>query len=327
MLHGRSAQCDILERLLADARRSRSGALVVRGEAGAGKTALLEHAAGRADGMRVLRANGVESEAELPFAALHQLLRPVLGLAGRLPEPQANALGAALGLGPSPPAGSPEARDRFLVSVAVLSLLAEAAEERPLLCLVDEAQWLDRSSAEALAFAARRLEAEGVVCLFAARDGDPLDFPADGLPELRLEGLEAEAAAALLAGSGVELPAEVVGRLAERTGGNPLALLELPRSLAPEQLDGRAPLDDVLPLTSRLERAFGERVRRLPGEARMLLLVAAAETTGDPAVVLRAGDRLGVGGGALEQAEAAGLVGRPRAGWPSGTRWSGRPPT
>jgi DNA-binding CsgD family transcriptional regulator len=308
MLHGRSAQCDVLERLLADARRSRSGTLVVRGEAGAGKTALLEHAAGRADGMRVLRANGVESEAELPFAALHQLLRPVLGLAGRLPEPQANALGGALGLGPTPPEGSQEARDRFLVSVAVLSLLAEAAEERPVLCLVDEAQWLDRSSAEALAFAARRLEAEGVVCLFAARDGDPRDFPADGLPELRLEGLEAEAAAALLARSGAELPAEVVGRLVERTGGNPLALLELPGSLPPEQLDGRAPLDDVLPLTTRLERTFGERVRRLPSEARMLLLVAAAETTGDPAVVLRAGDRLGAGARALEEAEAAGLV-------------------
>jgi hypothetical protein len=302
MLYGRSAQCDVLERLLADARRSRSGALVVRGEAGAGKTALLEHAAGSAHGMLVLRANGVESEAELPFAALHQLLRPVLGLAGRLPEPQANALGGALGL------KAAKGNDRFLVSVAVLSLLAEAAEDRAVLCLVDEAQWLDRSSAEALAFAARRLEAEGVVLVFAARDGDLRDFPADGLPELRLEGLEVEDAAALLAGAGAELPAEVVCRLVERTGGNPLALLELPASLAPEQLAGRAPLDDVLPLGTRLERTFGDRVRRLPGPARTLMLVAAAETTGDAAVVLRAGDRLGAGAEALEAAEAAALV-------------------
>ena len=192
--------------------------------------------------------------------------------------------------------------------MAVLSLLGEAAEERPLLCLVDEAQWLDRSSAEALAFAARRLEAEGVVCLFAARDGDPRDFPAPGLPELRLQGLDPEAAAALLAGTGLDLPAEVVERLVERTGGNPLALLELPGSLAPDQLAGRVALEDVLPLTTRLERTFGERVRSLPEEARTLLLVAAAETTGDPAVVLRAGARLGVGAAALDQAESAGLV-------------------
>jgi hypothetical protein len=137
--------------------------------------------------------------------------------------------------------------DRFLVSVAVLSLRGEAAEERPVLCLVDEAQWLDGSSAEALTFAARRFDAEGVVCLFAARDGDRRDFPAPGLPGLRLQGLGPEPAAALLAGAGVDLPAEVVGRLVERTGGNPLALLELPGTLDPDQLAGRAPLEDVLP--------------------------------------------------------------------------------
>jgi DNA-binding CsgD family transcriptional regulator len=329
MLYGRRAECDALERLLADARRSRSGALVLRGEAGVGKSALLDHAAGRAEGMAVLRAAGVESEAELPFAALHQLLRPVLNLAGRIPETQAAALGGALGLEParrgsgglkpSPPRnrGSgglepspPENGDqnRFLVSVAVLSVLSEAAEERPLLCLVDEAQWLDRSSAEALGFAARRLEAEGVVCLFAARDGDAREFPAPGLPELRLEGLDLEAAAALLAGNGVDLPAPAVDLLVERTGGNPLALLELPGSLAPGQLTGRALLDDVLPLPARLQRTFGERVRGLPTETRALLVVAAAETTGDPAVVLRAGARLGVDTAALDAAEAAGLV-------------------
>jgi DNA-binding CsgD family transcriptional regulator len=318
MLHGRRAECDALERLLADARRSRSGVLVLRGEAGVGKSALLDHAAGRADGMAVLRASGVESEAELPFAALHQLLRPVLGLVGRLPAAQAAALAGALGLGvpgdreawtdPGPGSGPPVGRDRFLVSVAVLSLLAEAAEERPVLCLVDEAQWLDRSSAQALTFAARRLEAEGVVCLFAARDGDPRDFPAPGLPELRLHGLDREPAADLLAAAGLDLPAEVVDRLVERTGGNPLALLELPRTLAPDQLAGRAPLEDVLPLTARLERTFGDRVRRLPEPARTILLVAAAETGGDPAVVLRAGAGLGIGPEALAEAESAGLV-------------------
>jgi DNA-binding CsgD family transcriptional regulator len=309
MLYGRRAECDALERLLADARRSRSGALVVRGEAGVGKSALLDHAAGRAEGMTVLRAAGVESEAELPFAALHQLLRPVLELAGRLPGHQAAALAGALGLGPAGERGTDEARDRFLVSVAVLSLLAEAAEARPVLGLVDEAQWLDRSSAETLGFAARRLEAEGVVLLFAARDGDPREFPADGLPQLQLGGLDAEPAAALLAAvAGADLPAAVVDRLVERTGGNPLALLELPGTLDPGQLAGRAPLEDVLPLTARLERTFGERVRRLPDDTRTLLLVAAAETAGDPATVLRAGARLGVDAGALDPAEAAGLV-------------------
>ncbi|HEX2373847.1 MAG TPA: AAA family ATPase [Actinomycetota bacterium] len=305
MLHGRPAECEALNRLLADARRSRSGVLVLRGEAGVGKSALLDHAARRAEGMAVLRAAGVESEAELPFAALHQLLRPVLELTGRLPGAQATALGEALGLGPDPPNGD---QDRFLVSVAVLSLLSEAAEERPVLCLVDEAQWLDRSSAEALGFAARRLEAEGVVCLFAARDGDPREFPAPGLPELRLEGLDPEPAAALLAGAGVDLPAAVVDRLVERTGGNPLALLELPGSLGPDQLAGRAPLDDVLALPARLERTFGERVRRLTDPARAVLLVVAAETSGDPAVALRAAARLGVDAGALGEAESAGLV-------------------
>jgi DNA-binding CsgD family transcriptional regulator len=312
MLHGRRAECEALERLLADARRSRSGVLVVRGEAGVGKSALLGHAAGRADGMAVLRASGVESEAELPFAALHQLLRPVLGLVGRLPAPQAAALAGALGLGTPGddwgPGGPLEGGDRFLISVAVLSLLAEVAEDRPVLCLVDEAQWLDRSSAQALTFAARRLEAEGVVCLFAARDGDPRDFPAPGLPELRLKGLDPEPAAALLAAAGLDLPAQVVDRLVERTGGNPLALQELPGTLQPGQLAGRAPLEDVLPLTARLEQAFGERVRRLPTEARTILLVAAADTDGDPTVVLRAGARLGVGPDALEEAESAGLV-------------------
>src|SRR5512132_3617458 len=244
MLHGRRSECDALERLLADARRSRSGVLVVRGEAGVGKSALLDHAAGLADGMAVLRASGVESEAELPVAALHQLLRPVLGLVGRLPAPQAAGLGGALGLGPL---GDRESdRDRFLVSVAVLSLLPEAAEDRQVLCVVDEVQWLDRSSAQALTFAARRLEAEGVA---------------------------------------------------------------------------------LLPLTTRLERTFGERVRRLPEQARTILLVAAAETDGDPAVVLRAGARLGVGPDALDQAESAGLVGPAAAASGSGTRWSARPPT
>jgi DNA-binding NarL/FixJ family response regulator len=301
-LYGRRAECDTIDRLLAGAMDAHSGALVLRGEAGVGKTALLRYAEAHADGMLVLRAAGVESEAELPFAALHQLLRPVLGLLPRLPARQAAALAGALGLGEA------NGGDRFLVSVAVLSLLGEAAEASGLVAIVDEAHWLDRPSADALVFAARRLEVEGVAMLLAARDGDRPEPFAPGLPELRLDGLDADAAGALLAVRGETLPVELVTALVERTGGNPLALIELPAELTREQLAARAPLDDVLPLTDRLRQAFGERVRRLPGPARTLLLVAAAEPTGDAAVVLAAAGALGIGPAELDAAEAAGLV-------------------
>ena len=183
MLYGREAECALIEELLDGARESRSGVLVLRGVAGVGKSALLEHARERANGMQVLGCRGVESEAELPFAAVHQLVRPVLDRVDVLPAPQATALRRALGLDAG--AGG----DRFLVSVALLGLLAEAAESHPLLCLVDDAHWLDVASAEAFVFVARRLEADPIVVLLAVREGEARGFEAPSLPSLRLEGL------------------------------------------------------------------------------------------------------------------------------------------
>jgi DNA-binding CsgD family transcriptional regulator len=277
--------------------------LVIRGEAGAGKSALLEDARERAFGMQVLSGGGIESEAQLPFAALQQLVRPILGCVETLPEPQAGALRGALGL------ESGGGDDRFLVSLAVLSLLAEAAERRPLLCLVDDAQWLDDASADALVFVARRLEAEGIVMLFTAREREVRGFEASGLPELQLGGLDSAAAAALLdRHADVPLSADARERLVEGTGGNPLALLELPLALSEAQFGGGEPLLTPLPVSARVERAFLARVRGLPEETQALLLVAAADDTGELATVLRAAAELGVGAEALDAAEQAGLA-------------------
>jgi hypothetical protein len=266
----------VLDRLLADAANLRSGALVLRGEAGVGKSALLAYAADHADEarMRVLRGVGVESESELAFAALHQIVRPVLDHTERLPVPQAAALQGAFGL------AAAHGDDRFLIAAGTLSLLAEVAEDRPLLCLVDDAHWLDQASADALTFTARRLEAEGIVLLFAARDDDPHPFAAPGMPELGVAGLEAPAAVALLTERvDTSLAPEVRDQLLDATRGNPLALLELPASLDADQLAGRAPLPDPLPVSARVERAF-ERVSGLPAPTQVVLLAAAAEETG-----------------------------------------------
>jgi len=299
MLHGRLHECTLIDDLLTAAGDRRSGALVLRGEAGIGKSALLAYAAGSAAGLRVLRGTGIESESELPFAAVHQLLRPLVGLLDAVPARQGAALRGAFGIGP---AGG---EDRFLISLGVLSVLAEAAEERPLLCLVDDAQWLDGASADALTFAARRLDAEGVVMLFAARDG----FAAPGLPELPLAGLDRAAAGALLAErSTVELPDAVRDSLVASTAGNPLALLELPASLSAEQLAGREALPERLPVSAGVEQVFLDRVRREDPPTQTLLLVAAAEDAGDLGVILRAAAALGVPAGALDAAERAGLV-------------------
>jgi ATP/maltotriose-dependent transcriptional regulator MalT len=303
LLYGRDIERSRIGALLDGARESRSGVLVIRGEAGVGKSALLEAARERASGMQVLSGGGIESEAQLPFAALHQLVRPILGYLETLPEPQAGALQGALGL----EAGA--GNDRFLVSLAVLSLLAEAAERRPLLCLVDDAQWLDDASADALAFVARRLEAEGIVMLFTAREREVRRFEASGLPELQLGGLDSVAAAALLdRHADVPLSAEARERLVEGTGGNPLALLELPLALSEAQFGGGEPLLTPLPVSARVERAFLARVRGLPEETQTLLLVAAADDTGELATVLRAAAQLGVGPEALDAAEQAGLA-------------------
>jgi ATP/maltotriose-dependent transcriptional regulator MalT len=303
LLYGRDSERSIIGGLLEGARESRSGVLVIRGEAGVGKSAMLEDARERASDMRVLACTGVEAESALPFAALHQLLRPVLRHLERAPQPQADALRGALGL------AAGRGVDRFLVSLAVLNLLAEAAEQRPLLCLVDDAHWLDDASADALVFVARRLEAEGIVLLFAAREGEVREFDAPELAELRLAGLDADAAAALLdRHAGIALLPETRARLFEATGGHPLALLELPSTLSEGQLAGGEPLLTPLPVSARLERAFLARVRVLPEETQTLLLVAAADDTGELSTVLRAAALLDVGAEGLDAAEAAQLV-------------------
>src|SRR5829696_2324287 len=303
VLFGRDAECAAVEGLIAAAGSSRSGALVVRGEPGVGKSALLGHAVERATGMRVLRGGGIEAESELAFAALHQLVRPVLDRRARLAEPQAAALAGALGL------SRDSVGDRFLIGVAVLSLLAEAAEEAPLVCVVDDAQWLDRPSADALTFAARRLDAEGVVLLFAARDGELRRFEGQGLAELTLGRLGAQAAGALLAARARStLSTEVRDRLVESAAGNPLALIELAALLSAEQLAGHAPLPDPLPESAQLERIYLERARGLPAPAQRLLLLVAADDTGSLATVFDAASALGIRPDALDAAEAADLV-------------------
>ncbi|MEW9548188.1 AAA family ATPase [Nonomuraea sp. NPDC050783] len=307
MLYGREAETDRIDRLLAEARQGRSGVLVLRGPAGIGKSALLELAAreAAATGMRTLRGVGIESETELVFAALHQLLRPGLDRLGRLPAPQADALAGAFGL-----AGA-TAADRFLVGLGALTLLSELAGDGPLLCLVDDAQWLDRSSADALMFAARRLEAEGVALILATRDGGHAFRPA-GLPELPLGGLGPADAATLLSETAGALAPHVRDRVLAESEGNPLALIELPAALTPEQRIGHiAPLayhPGPLPLTERMQEVFQAQIQALPEPTRTLLLVAAAESTGDPGVVLAAARRLGVGTEAVEPAERAGLI-------------------
>src|SRR5919112_259290 len=302
MLHGREADCAALRNLLDAARRSHSAALVIRGEPGVGKTALLDYAADHAAGLRVLRGIGVQSEVTLPFAALHQLLYPVLDQLPALPGPQSAALSAAFGLTPG------RSDDLFLVAVAVLTLVSEVSAGEGLLCLVDDAQWLDQPSADALVFVARRLQAEGVVLLVGARDDDQRYFAAPGLPELRLSGLEPAAAAALLDEASPGLADRVRDQLVARTTGNPLALLELPAMLTEEQRAGLAVLPEPLPVGRNVERIFAERVSRLPPATQHLLLVGAAEETGDLATVVQGAAVAGIGWAPLESAERAGLI-------------------
>src|SRR5215468_10316832 len=243
VLLGRQREREALDGLIEDLRSGRGWALVVRGEAGVGKSALLGYAAGAAPDVRVVRAVGVESEMELAFASLHQLCAPLLDRLERLPAPQRDALGIAFGL------RSGGAPDRFLVGLAVLTLLSETAEEQPLLCLVDDAQWLDRASAQALAFVARRLLAEPVGLMFAARDpGEELR----GLPDLEVRGLQNEDARALLRSVvRVRLDERVRDRIVAETRGNPLALLELPHGLSPTQLAGGFGLAGAQPVPAR----------------------------------------------------------------------------
>jgi DNA-binding CsgD family transcriptional regulator len=298
----RIRECAALDQLIEAARAGTSSVLVVRGEPGIGKSALLEYALETGSGYRVARAAGVESEMELAFAGLHQLCAPLMVGLERLPLPQRDALKIAFGLISGVP---PE---RFLVGLAVLSLLSDRARQRPLLCLVDDAQWLDHASAQALAFAARRLEADPVVLLFGRRESDGPDALA-GLPDLRLAGLADSDARELLASAVPwRLEERVAERLVAETAGNPLALLELPREMTPAELAGGFGLLDTLGLSSRIEESFRRRLEPLPEETRRMVLAAAAEPMGDPILLWRACSLLGIGPDALGPAEAAGLL-------------------
>ena len=302
MLWGRRGQCIALDGLLADVRAGRSRTLVVRGEPGIGKTALLGYAADTAQDFRMARAEGVESEMELPFAALQQLCGRMLDRLDQLPAPQREALGVAFGLR----AGS--APDRFLVGLAVLSLLSDVATSQPLLCLIDDAQWLDQASAQVLAFVARRLDTESVAMLFGTRDSGPRGDLA-GLPDLVLTGLpDADARALLASVLPGRLDERVRDRIIAESGGNPLALLELPHGATAAELAGGFDVAGPLSVTDRIEQSYLSRITPLPHLTQRLLLLAAAEPVGDPALLWRAAGNLGISADAAVPAEAGGLL-------------------
>jgi DNA-binding CsgD family transcriptional regulator len=292
-LTGRRDECGVLDQLVNAVQAGESRVLVVRGEPGVGKSAVLDYLAGHAPGCRVVRAAGVESEMELAFAGLHQLLAPVLDRVDRLPVPQREALRTAFGLSAGP------APDRLLVGLAVLGLVSEVAEERPLVCVVDDEQWLDRASVQALGFVARRLAAEPVGLVFAVRVAGP---ELTGLPALAVGGLGEEDARALLS-SALTGPVDerVRDQIIAEARGNPLALLELPRGLSPAQLAGGFGLPGAVSLPGRIEESFRRQLEGLPAKTRRLLAVAAADPSGDPLLVWR----------------AAGLLGIPVEAWPA----------
>ena len=299
MLVGRYDERKRIDRLLDEGAAGRGGALVVRGEAGIGKTALLEYARGRAQAATAVSTTGVESEVELPFAGLADVLRPLLGCLSKLPGSQADVVRAALGLGP------PRPIDRLGVGAATLALLAAAAEDVPLLVLVDDAQWLDAASRDALVFAARRLASDPVVVILAARDGEPLPFDPSDIETLVLVGLARDDAAALL---GSAVPPAALDTLIELTHGNPLALVELPATLSEAQLLRRQPLEHPLRVGAGIERAFARRALVLGERVGRALLVAAADDSGLVEVVEESARRVGAGPDELRQAEDAGLL-------------------
>jgi hypothetical protein len=298
-LTDRRGECGVLDQLVGAVQAGAPRVLVVRGEPGVGKSALLSYLAGHAPGCRVVRAAGVESEMELAFAGLHQLLAPVLDRVERLPGPQRDALRTAFGLsaGPVP--------DRFLVGLAVLGLVSEVAAERPLICVVDDEQWLDRASVQALGFAARRLAADPVGLVFAARVAAT---ELTGLPELAVEGLQVNDARALL-DSVLTGPvdARIRDQIVAETGRNPLALLELPRGLGPAELAGGFGLPATVSLPGRIEESFRRQLNGLPEQTQRLLALA-ADPSGDPSLLWRAAGRLGITVGAGAPTVGAGLV-------------------
>ena len=301
-LRGRNREQERLGSLLTGIRSGRSGVLVVRGEAGIGKTALLDELLEQAAGCMVARATGVQADMELPFAGLQQLFGSMLGPLERLPGPQRDAVKVAFGLrsGPAP--------NRFEVGLAMLGLLAEIADHAPIVCVIDDAQWLDQASARTLAFVARRLVAESVALVFAVREpADEQTFA--GLPELIVGGLSDEDARGVL-GLAIagRVDDRVVDRIVAETRGNPLALLELPRGLSAAELAGGFEVSSTQPLSARLEQSFLGRVRSMPDPTQRLLLVAAAEPAGDPALLMRAAKLAGLGIEAATPAEAVGLI-------------------
>lgn len=295
MLLGRESELARIRRLVEEARAGRGGALAILGEAGIGKTALWRAAAEEASGVQRLEARGLQSESELAFAGLGDLLEPLLNRLDRLPRPQADALAAAIAVGP------PVRTDPFAVAAATLSLLELV--DRPTLAVIDDAHWLDRPSVTAVLFAARRLQGTPVALLLLARSEE--GFQADGLDELRLDGLELGAARRLLSRCAPDASPGVRDVLLRTARGNPLALEELPRALPAEQLSGTRPLRDPLPLGAALRRALSRRIDALSGAARAALLVAAASDDGALPAVQTA---LGGGNAALEEAERAGVI-------------------
>jgi len=299
-LTDRVSERNTLDRLIEAVRAGDGQALVMRGDPGVGKTVLLEYLARQARGCRVARVVGMQSEMELAFAGLHQLCAPILSRAEHLPAPQRDALQIAFGIaaGPQP--------DRFLVGLAVLSLMSGVAGERPLICLVDDEQWLDRASAQALGFAARRLAADPVALVFAAREpGSELA----GLPELEVAGLRDHDARVLLDSAlAGPLDTRVRDLIIAETRGNPLALLELPRGLRPSELAGGFGLPAAAPLTGRIEDSFARQLNALPDQTQRLMQLAAADPSGDQSLVWRAAERLGIPVQAAVPAVEAGLA-------------------
>lgn len=314
VLLGRQNECDVFDRLLTAVRAGEGQSLVIRGERGVGKSALLEHLAKRASGFRVVRTAGVQAETGLAFSALHQLCAPLLDLLEELPAPQRHALGTAFGLcaGPAP--------DRFLIGLAVLGLLAGAAEHRPLLCLIDDGQWLDPASARTLAFVARRLFAESVACVFAVRDGGEAE-QLSGLPAMDLVGLRDDHARALLSSVVAgPLDVQVRDRIVAEARGNPRVLLQLPGELTHADLAGGFGEPTARTVPGPIEGGLQRRLERMPAEARQLLLLAAAEPLGDPALLWRAAARLtgGIDGAATAAVDdLIDFVGRVRFRHPS----------
>ena len=302
-LVGRERECDQLYGLLAQARAGRGASLVICGEPGVGKTALLDDLRRHAHDWLVLSARGVEPETKLAFAGLAQVLHPVLELRASLPSPRRAALESALGL------GAPRPGDRFATYAAALGLLAEAAERAPVLVAIDDAHWLDAASLESLRFCARRIGHDRIALVFCSREAAPEDVDSTGVPELRLSGLGAEAAARLLQRHApVPVAQRVIAALQSATLGNPLALVELPRLLDGAQLRGTQPLPDRLPVGPAMQRAFGSEMAGLPDGTQTALLFAAADESGELETLVRALRLRGLDPLDLEPAETAGLV-------------------